>query len=86
MINYFPTIPASQIALYRDPDIVSSKYVTMIVIRPKMNNPVAQAIHAIISYPFGVKLVNIFGINKTTTEATNKNLPNPIPILELFCL
>ena len=63
----------SRTILYRDPNIVSSKYVITITIRPKMNNAIAQPIHAIISYPLGVKLVNIFGIKKTTTEATNKN-------------
>jgi len=51
-----------------------------------MNNAIAQPIHANISYPLGVKLVNILGSKKTTTEAINKNWPNRIPMLELFCL
>jgi hypothetical protein len=38
-----------------------------------MNNAAAQPIHAIISYPLGVKLVNILGSKKTTTEAINNN-------------
>jgi len=59
--------------LYFDPNIAFSKYVITIEIRPKMNNAIAQPIHAIISYPFGVKLVNILGIKKTTIEAINKN-------------
>ena len=59
--------------LYLDPNIAFSKYVTTIAIRPKMNNAIAQPIHANISYPLGVKLVNILGIKKTTIEAINKN-------------
>lgn len=59
--------------VYLDPNIAFSKYVITIAIRPKMNNAIAQPIHAIISYPLGVKLVNILGIKNTTTEAINKN-------------
>ncbi len=59
--------------LYLDPNIAFTKYVITIAIIPKMNNAVAQPIHAIISYPLGVKLVNILGIKKTTIEAINKN-------------
>ena len=59
--------------LYFAPNIAFSKYVITIEISPKMNNAIAQPIHAIISYPFGVKLVNILGIKKTTIEAINKN-------------
>ena len=59
--------------LYLGPNMAFSKCVITIAIRPKMNNAVAQPIHAIISYPLGVKLVKILGIKKTTTEAINKN-------------
>ena len=59
--------------VYLDLNIAFSKYVITIAIRPKMNKAIAQPIHAIISYPLGVKLVNILGIKKTTTEAINKN-------------
>ena len=68
----FPTIIVSRGILYLDPDIAFSKAVITIALRPNMNNPVAQAIHAIISYPLGVKLVNTLGIKKTTTDAINK--------------